>query len=158
MHRPKLPVSLSTDGNRWENKLGYRCGTGRTPAPVPEKTLQCLHPHFADVLCVPNIYDKNGVNHRQRVFEDLHTTEHSGHRGQNTTMKAIQVRFYWLSMRSDILKRCAKRASNAIPPKSTGRNRKVFCSLSKSLSFRRSHTTQTSLDPYLKPRRAITVS
>ena len=26
---------------RWENKLGYRSGTGRTPVPVPEKTLQC---------------------------------------------------------------------------------------------------------------------
>ena len=37
MHRSKLPVSLSIDGNRWENKLGYRCGTGRTPVPIPEK-------------------------------------------------------------------------------------------------------------------------
>ena len=44
---------------------------------------------------------------RQRVFEDLHTSEHSGHRGQNITTRAIQVRFYWLQMRSDILKRCA---------------------------------------------------
>ena len=68
--------------------------------------LYYMHPHFADVLCVPNIYDKNGVNHRQRVFEDLHTTEHTGHRGQNTTMKAIQVRFYWLSMRSEIKTMC----------------------------------------------------
>ena len=68
--------------------------------------LYYTHPHFADVLCAPNIYDKNGMNHRQRVFEDLHTTEHSGHRGQNTTTKAIQVRFYWLSMRSDIKKMC----------------------------------------------------
>ena len=35
------PVKATGIPFHWENKIGYSCGTGRTPVPIPEKTLQC---------------------------------------------------------------------------------------------------------------------
>ena len=58
----------------------------------------------AVVLCVPNIYDADGVNHRKRVVDDLHTSEYSGHRGENTTVVVITKRFWWNDITKEVIK------------------------------------------------------
>ena len=41
------------------------------------------------VLCVPNVYDDSGVNHRKRIFDECHTVDYRGHRGIAATMSTI---------------------------------------------------------------------
>ena len=43
------------------------------------------------VLCVPDVYDESGVNHRKRIFDEVHAADYRGHRGVNETLQALRV-------------------------------------------------------------------
>jgi len=68
--------------------------------------LYYTHPNHAVVLCVPNIYDAEGINHRKRVFDDMHSSEYSGHRGENTTVAVITKRFWWPNVTKEVREMC----------------------------------------------------
>eukprot|EP01048_Picozoa_sp_COSAG05_P005419 COSAG05_NODE_321_length_11453_cov_62.107539_3_plen_119_part_00 len=50
------------------------------------------------LLCVPNVYDDSGVNHRKRIFDECHSVDYRGHRGIAATGNAMRNRFYWPQM------------------------------------------------------------
>ena len=50
------------------------------------------------LLCVPNVYDDSGVNHRKKIFDECHAVDYRGHRGINGTREAMRTRFYWPQM------------------------------------------------------------
>ena len=66
------------------------------------------HRHGA-VLCVPDVYDESGMNHRKRIFDEAHGTHYRGHRGRTATENAIRARFFWPNWCVDVkimLKAC----------------------------------------------------
>ena len=53
---------------------------------------------------MPDVYDESGVNHNQRIFDEMH-------RGKTATLNAIRERFWWPNWPVDvtsILKACEK--------------------------------------------------
>jgi hypothetical protein len=60
------------------------------------------HNKYGVLLVVPNIYGSDGINHRQRVFNELHATPYGGHRGRRSTYLAIQVRYFWKTLAPDV--------------------------------------------------------
>jgi hypothetical protein len=60
------------------------------------------HNKYGVLLVVPNIYGSDGINHRQRVFNELHATPYGGHRGKRSTYLAIQVRYFWKTLAPDV--------------------------------------------------------
>ena len=62
------------------------------------------HPHFGEVLCIPNICDASGINHRRRIFNESHITDYVGHRGITTTKATMRCRYYWSELTVDAIK------------------------------------------------------
>ena len=62
------------------------------------------HPHLGEVLCIPNIYDAPGMNHRRRIFNESHVTDYVGHRGITTTKATMRCRYYWSELTADAIK------------------------------------------------------
>ena len=53
----------------------------------------------SEALCVPNVtHDDDTANVRYRIFEELHNTPLTGHRGLHATYRAMRSRFYWSKM------------------------------------------------------------
>ena len=48
------------------------------------QTAAAKHNKYGVLLAIPNIYGSDGINHRQRVFDELHATPYDGHRGVDT--------------------------------------------------------------------------
>ena len=42
-----------------------------------------LNERTGAVLCVPDVYDESGVNHRKRIFDEVLVANNRGHRGVN---------------------------------------------------------------------------
>jgi hypothetical protein len=59
-------------------------------------------PDAGPLLCIPDIYDSDGVNHRARMFEEMHATAYRGHRSTRSTQLAMTKRVYWPNMNKDI--------------------------------------------------------
>ena len=56
-----------------------------------------------EVLAVPlNMPSKGKLSLRYTIINELHSTRVSGHRGIETTYKAVRLRFYWPNMNKDI--------------------------------------------------------
>ena len=75
--------------------------------------LYILNHRYGAVLCVPDVhvYDESGVNHRKRIFDEMHGTDYRGHRGKTATLNAIRERFWWPNWTVDVtsmLKACEK--------------------------------------------------
>ena len=73
--------------------------------------LYILNHRYGAVLCVPDVYDESGVNHRKRIFDEMHGTDYRGHRGKTATLNAIRERFWWPNSTVDVtsmLKACEK--------------------------------------------------
>jgi hypothetical protein len=61
------------------------------------------HKKHGMLLCIPDVYGSDGVNHRRSIFNEFHATPHSGHRGGTSTYNAIKVRFFWRDLHKDVL-------------------------------------------------------
>ena len=54
------------------------------------------------LLCVPDVYDDSGVNHRKRIFDECHASDYRGHRDIAGTREAMKLRFYWPQMQTTV--------------------------------------------------------
>ena len=59
------------------------------------------HKKHGMLLCIPDVYGSDGVNHRRSIFNEFHATPHSGHHGGTSTYNAIRPRAVRLSRRCD---------------------------------------------------------
>ena len=98
----KLKLDLPTTNSRFQKRHTNNTGNYFLSGGL----LYYTHPNYAVVLCVPNIYDADGVNHRKRVFDELHSSEYSGHRGENTTVAVITRRFWWNDVTKEVRQMC----------------------------------------------------
>ena len=60
-------------------------------------------PSAGPILCIPDIFDGDGVNHRARMFEEVHATPYRGHRSVSSTQLAMATRVYWPKMNRDVM-------------------------------------------------------
>ena len=68
-------------------------------------------PKSCTLLCVPDVYDSAGVNHRKRIFDESHGTYSQGHRGVKTTRDVMRSKFFWPNWWNDValmIKACEK--------------------------------------------------
>ena len=61
--------------------------------------LYILNHRYGAVLCVPDVYDESGVNHRKRIFDEMHGPDY---RGKTATLNAIRERFWWPNSTVDV--------------------------------------------------------
>eukprot|EP01048_Picozoa_sp_COSAG05_P017159 COSAG05_NODE_2303_length_3249_cov_2110.047287_3_plen_140_part_00 len=96
----KLKIDL-TEVNR---KAANRHLKIITEFSIIEGLLYYQHPHYGEVLCIPEIFDSKGVNHRRRVFDESHAVDYVGHRGIYATKVTMRNRYYWDSLIADTVK------------------------------------------------------